>query len=222
MEQECIFRFGRFLLDARRHTLVKDGEQIHLTPKAFDVLVELLSAGGCVVSKNELITKVWANSCVEESNLSQSIWMLRRVLEDRSENGARHYISTIWGRGYKIVADVTRVNTGSVSTLHVGTLARSEDASYDSHARQPESMPSTAAVHNLAINRLTPTERRVLQLIADNRTSRQIADSLGISVRTVENHRARIRTKLGITGSNSLLRFALEHKWEIRAAAGEC
>jgi two-component system, NarL family, response regulator DegU len=59
---------------------------------------------------------------------------------------------------------------------------------------------------------LTPTERHVLRLIADYKTSKEIAEELGISRRTVETHRTNICQKLEIHGSHALMRFALEHK----------
>lgn len=62
---------------------------------------------------------------------------------------------------------------------------------------------------------LTPTERRVLKLIAENKTSKEIAAELFISYRTVENHRANIGQKLNLKGSHSLLKFAFEHKSEL-------
>jgi DNA-binding NarL/FixJ family response regulator len=62
---------------------------------------------------------------------------------------------------------------------------------------------------------LTPTERRVLQLIADSKSSAQIAQELFVSVRTVEHHRANICAKLSLHGSNALLRFALAHRSEL-------
>ena len=62
---------------------------------------------------------------------------------------------------------------------------------------------------------LTPTERRILTLIAEYKTSREIASELFISPRTVEHHRANISTKLEIHGSHALLKFALENKSEL-------
>jgi two-component system, NarL family, response regulator DegU len=59
---------------------------------------------------------------------------------------------------------------------------------------------------------LSPTERHVLRLIAENKTSKEIADELHISFRTVQNHRAHICEKLKLEGYNRLLQFALEHK----------
>jgi DNA-binding NarL/FixJ family response regulator len=62
---------------------------------------------------------------------------------------------------------------------------------------------------------LTPTERRLLALIAEYLTSREIADKLGVSVRTVENHRNNICAKLGVHGSHALIKFALQHQGEL-------
>ena len=62
---------------------------------------------------------------------------------------------------------------------------------------------------------LTPTERRVLKMLADYKTSKQIADELFINSRTVDNHRANICAKLGLRGSHALMKFAVEHKSEI-------
>src|SRR5262249_27718509 len=66
-----------------------------------------------------------------------------------------------------------------------------------------------------AISKLTPTEKRILVLISDYRTSKEIAAELYISIRTVEHHRASIVTKLDLKGSHALLKFALDHKDEL-------
>ncbi len=63
--------------------------------------------------------------------------------------------------------------------------------------------------------RLTPTERHILKLIAEDRTSKEIAGLLNCSVRTVETHRQNISHKLELSGSHSLLRFAFDHKAEL-------
>ena len=74
---------------------------------------------------------------------------------------------------------------------------------------------TSLAEHKPSILDLTPTERRVLKLIAENNLTSDIADKLGISLRTVENHRAHICQKLELHGSNALLKFALTHKSEL-------
>jgi DNA-binding NarL/FixJ family response regulator len=67
----------------------------------------------------------------------------------------------------------------------------------------------------LGLAALTPTERQILKLIAEDRTSKEIAEVLGCSVRTVETHRQNISHKLELTGSHSLLRFAFDHKAQL-------
>jgi DNA-binding NarL/FixJ family response regulator len=69
-----------------------------------------------------------------------------------------------------------------------------------------------AAPRELPLDTLSPTERKVLKLIAEARTSRDIAELLFISQRTVENHRAHMSAKLGVHGSYSLLKFAMENR----------
>lgn len=63
---------------------------------------------------------------------------------------------------------------------------------------------------------LTPAERRVLSLVAEDLTSREIAERLFVSPRTVENHRTNVCQKLGLQGSHALVKFALKHKSELR------
>jgi DNA-binding NarL/FixJ family response regulator len=62
------------------------------------------------------------------------------------------------------------------------------------------------------LDRLTPSERRILKLIADDKTSKEIADYLGLSARTVENHRTNICAKLDVHGVHGLVKFAYENK----------
>ncbi len=76
----------------------------------------------------------------------------------------------------------------------------------DRRARQVSPLPASG------LQELTAAERRILRMMADCKTSRQIADDLGVSVRTVENTRARICQKLDLRGSHALVKFALQHK----------
>lgn len=65
------------------------------------------------------------------------------------------------------------------------------------------------------IEDLTPTERRILSLLAELKTSKEIAVELGVSVRTIENHRAHICQKLDLQGSHALAKFAIQYKKEL-------
>ena len=74
---------------------------------------------------------------------------------------------------------------------------------------------ATLSAQQPGLRLLTPTERRTLALLAEYKTSKEIAASLGVSVRTVENHRANICTKLDLHGTHALVKFALDHKSEL-------
>ena len=65
------------------------------------------------------------------------------------------------------------------------------------------------------INSLTPTERKILRMIAEGKTSRAIAEELFVSVRTVENHRANVSSKLGLTGSHALFKYAVQNQADL-------
>jgi DNA-binding NarL/FixJ family response regulator len=78
--------------------------------------------------------------------------------------------------------------------------------------RRREDLVKSLLLSKPSLDSLTPAERRILKLIAEDRTSKEIADLLGISTKTVENHRHNICKKLDIYGSHSLLKFAFDHK----------
>src|SRR5258707_11620097 len=78
-----------------------------MPPKAFDLLVVLVERSGHLVEKDELLRAVWPGSFVEEGNLSVTISVLRRALND--DRGMHKYIETVSKRGYRFVADVREV-----------------------------------------------------------------------------------------------------------------
>jgi pimeloyl-ACP methyl ester carboxylesterase/DNA-binding winged helix-turn-helix (wHTH) protein len=96
--------FGGFRVDLREHVLFDDKGIVPLTPKAFDTLVVLVENSGHVLSKEELMKKVWPDSFVEENNLAQNISMLRKALDE--EASGQKYIETVPKRGYRFVANV--------------------------------------------------------------------------------------------------------------------
>lgn len=102
------FDFGPYKFDTRDHLLFKQGKEIHLTPKVAEILLALLTRHGHVVEKEELMHEVWANTIVEENNLTRNISTLRKTLNAESEED--EYIETIPRRGYRFVAEVREVN----------------------------------------------------------------------------------------------------------------
>jgi DNA-binding CsgD family transcriptional regulator len=74
---------------------------------------------------------------------------------------------------------------------------------------------NTFAAQTPSINDLSASERQVLLLIAESMSNKEIAEEMFISVRTVEHHRSHICAKLGLSGKNALLTFALTHKSQL-------
>src|SRR5882762_6035964 len=99
-----LYRFGSYLLDGRKRALSQDGSPIALTPKAFDVLLFLVQNPNRLITKEELFNAVWADSFVEEGNLTQNIFLLRKALAQNSEDSG--LILTIPRKGYQFAADV--------------------------------------------------------------------------------------------------------------------
>ncbi|HMZ79453.1 MAG TPA: winged helix-turn-helix domain-containing protein [Acidobacteriota bacterium] len=101
------YEFGLFSIDIGNRLLLRDGEPVALQPKTFDTLLLLVENSGRVLEKNEILDKVWPDTVVEESNLTQNIYILRKVLTDPSSQ--QKYIETLPRRGYRFIAGVEEV-----------------------------------------------------------------------------------------------------------------
>jgi DNA-binding winged helix-turn-helix (wHTH) protein len=100
--------FGRFCVLLRQRQLVADGVPIGLGTRAFDVLLFLLEADGSLVTKDELLSRVWPGIVVAEENLKVQISALRKALgEDRD------FIRTEFGRGYRFTGAIRSTVTWS-------------------------------------------------------------------------------------------------------------
>ncbi len=128
--RDDIFEFEGFRLDTAKRLLTdSSGAVVALMPKVFDTLVFLVENAGTVVSKDDLLSKIWADTVVEENNLTQNISSLRRVLGEKP--GEHRFISTIPGRGYKFVAEVRRPNAGLSEIVLEDVAVVSSSASFD-------------------------------------------------------------------------------------------
>jgi TolB-like protein/DNA-binding winged helix-turn-helix (wHTH) protein/Tfp pilus assembly protein PilF len=99
------YQFGSYRLEVPTRRLLRGGQPISLTPKAFDVLLALVERRDRVVDKAELMRIVWPDSFVEEANLSQTIFVLRKTLGEGPDG--RPFIDTVPRRGYRFGADVS-------------------------------------------------------------------------------------------------------------------
>src|SRR5277367_2366018 len=119
---EDALSFGPFSLFAAERLIEKAGEPIVLGGRALDILIALAERPGEVVSHKELMSTVWPDVTVEETNLRFQMSVLRKALGD-GRDGAR-YVSTVAGRGYCFVAPVTRSTV--VRTVPVTAVAPTE------------------------------------------------------------------------------------------------
>ena len=125
-------KFGRFQVLPHRREVLANGVPVTLGSRAFDILMVLIEAGGELVTKDEILSRVWPGMVVEEHSLQFHISTLRKVLgKDRS------FIKTISGRGYRFVADITTAAGGEPEALP------------DHGATLPPSLPDAESLTNL-------------------------------------------------------------------------
>ena len=126
-ESRSTYQFGPFRLQVDRRRLLRDGEPVALSPKALETLLALVEHRDRVLTKDELLQRIWGDTVVEEGGLTRNISVLRKALGESPDD--HRYIVTVPGRGYRFVADAAVV----------GELAEDEPAPV------PESVPGDAA-----------------------------------------------------------------------------
>lgn len=99
-----IFRFGPFVLQPERQLLLKFDAPVRIGGRALDLLTLLVERAGELVSKQELMSRAWPDTFVEEGNLKVNMAGLRRVLGECP--AAPSFIATVVGRGYRFIAPV--------------------------------------------------------------------------------------------------------------------
>ena len=99
------FHFDEFTLEVRERRLLRGGEVVRLSPKAYDVLVALVRQRGRLVTKDELLTRLWPGSFVEEGSLNVYVSALRKALGEDARRPT--YIETVARSGYRFIAAVS-------------------------------------------------------------------------------------------------------------------
>jgi len=122
------YEFGPYRLTPAQRLLTRNGENIALSRKAADILALLVMNAGRVVEKDDLLKEVWADTFVEDANLTQNIFILRRALGD--ERVGPKYIETVPRFGYRFIASVKTCNGDEheASAVESKTLAADDVA----------------------------------------------------------------------------------------------
>jgi eukaryotic-like serine/threonine-protein kinase len=138
-DPKVVYEFGPFRMDPDKQVLLRDGQLIAVTPKAFETLLVLVRRGREVVSKDELLKEIWPDSFVEEANLSQHIFRLRKALGDSPEG--ERYIVTLPGRGYRFAVPVRTITEGG--EVLIAQMRSRAQIVIEEHAPEPvETQPA--------------------------------------------------------------------------------
>jgi DNA-binding winged helix-turn-helix (wHTH) protein len=121
------YEFGPYILNMVQRVLTRSGETISLTPKATDLLALLVENAGQLVEKEVLLREIWPNTFVEEGNVTQAIFQLRRALGDNRSNPK--YIETVTRRGYRFIAPISPINNPPNKRVNLGRQFSSFDQS---------------------------------------------------------------------------------------------
>ena len=117
------FAFGPFTLVPERQLLMRGDAPVRIGGRALDILVALIERPGELVSKRELMARVWPRTVVEEANLKVNVAALRRTLGDGGPDDAR-YIATVTGRGYQFIAPVTTSDSSDLALTSAAATTR--------------------------------------------------------------------------------------------------
>src|SRR5271156_4402741 len=109
-DPKVVYEFGPFRMDPEKQVLLREGQLIAVSPKTFETLLVLVRRSREVITKEELLKEIWPDSFVEEANLSQHIFKLRKALGDTVEG--ERYIITLPGRGYRFAVPVRTITEG--------------------------------------------------------------------------------------------------------------
>src|ERR1043166_2273767 len=116
-ENRHFYEFGPFRVDTRNRQVLRENEVVPLKAKAVETLLLLIEGRGDLVEKDELMRRLWPDSFVEEANLTQNIYTLRKAL-------GGDYIQTIPRRGYRFVAEVKEADDPAAEVIVIKERTR--------------------------------------------------------------------------------------------------
>jgi pimeloyl-ACP methyl ester carboxylesterase len=206
--------FGPFQLDLRHRRLSRNGTAILLGERALDVLCALVSANGALVTKSELMAKVWPGVTVEENNLQVQVYAVRRALGE--DGDSRGYVRTVSGRGYRFAGDAPAAADPRTAALPAQQIryCRMADGVHLAVATVGEGSPVVRApvwMSHVEYDWRTTVWREVLDTLAGaHELIRYDARGMGLSDRNVEiSFEAGVSDLESVVDALGLKRFAL-------------
>ncbi|MEP6925243.1 MAG: winged helix-turn-helix domain-containing protein [Pyrinomonadaceae bacterium] len=143
LAESKVYQFDEFRLDGKNRRLFRreSNELVPLTPKALELLIVLVQNYGRIVSKDELLETIWGDSIVEESNLSQTIFVLRKALGENTKEP--RFILTVPNRGYQFIALVREIGGTEDKILEEEFLTDAQNTAVD-RTKTLDRKPQTA------------------------------------------------------------------------------
>lgn len=123
--EKGIYEFEGFRLDAGHLMLYKYGEEVSLPPKAVETLIALVERHGAIVGKDELMSLIWSDAVVEESNLALYLHILRKTLGESARKTP--FIETLRRRGYRFTADVKLIDAAAAHDTGFAIIGRENE-----------------------------------------------------------------------------------------------
>ena len=143
MADREIYEFGAFQLDVAEHSLREHGKRVVLKPKVFETLALLVRNAGHLLSKQELMARLWPDAVVDETNLNKNVWLIRRALGESGDSS--EYIETVPRIGYRFIGAVRRIDPGPGPAAPVIPIAP-EGLLEPAPASAPAGMPAGRSV----------------------------------------------------------------------------
>jgi TolB-like protein/Tfp pilus assembly protein PilF len=210
------FEFGAFRLDSQNGMLFRGGDRVALPPKVAELLVALVQAAGGVLTREELLQRLWPDTVVEEGSLTSQISLLRKALGERPK--AQDFIETIPKRGYRFAATVKRLGSGAHNSgtdrnmlvvLPFENLTAGERYDYFSEGLTEEMITELARLSPERLGVIARTS--AMQFKFTTKSIAQIGSELGVS-HVLEGSVRRVGERVRITAQ--LIRVSDEsHLW---------
>ncbi|MGI8639667.1 MAG: tetratricopeptide repeat protein [Pyrinomonadaceae bacterium] len=159
-KQAMVYRFGQFEINAGEQLLRREGEIVPLTPKIFEMLLLLVRNNNRMLSKDVIMETVWADSFVEETNLTSNISRLRKILHA----GGERFIETFPKRGYRFRGEVETIDAEIVLNRRVTTRVRQIVEEFDDTDELPEYAAALETLPNNLTLPITPIVGREKQI----------------------------------------------------------
>jgi len=210
------FQFGAYRLDSQSGMLFREGDHVALPPKVAELLVALVQAAGRVLTREELLRRLWPDTVVEEGSLSSHISVLRKALGEGPK--AQDFIETLPKRGYRFVASVKRLTSGAYDSgvdrimlvvLPFENLTAGERYDYFSEGLTEEMITELARLSPERLGVIARTSS--MQFKSTTKNIAQIGSELGVS-HVLEGSVRRVGERVRVTAQ--LIRVSDEsHLW---------